>query len=330
MVIIVSESTDASTNFVIDWISYYKKKILRLNRDDFFDNNSHHIMMELSPNNSWPKLKILGHDISSEMKSIWFRRSSYFHLGNDLLSEIKEETTFTDVKKNFYYEYLNSSMFFYSCLEKGKKTLGNFRRGRLNKIEVLNLARENGIDIPSTIITNKKQDVKIFLKEHKFVITKAISEIFGIKVTKNDEIEYYMNYTEEISDEIFASMPDFFSPSLFQEKLDKDIEIRTFFLDGICYSMAIFSQLETQTSTDFRKYSKNRNVPYQLPKELEEKIKMLMLAIELNTGSIDFVKTNDGRYVFLEVNPTGQYGMTSDPCNYQLDKKIAEYLISYE
>jgi hypothetical protein len=34
--------------------------------------------------------------------------------------------------------------------------------------------------------------------------------------------------------------------------------------------------------------------------------------------------------VFLEVNPTGQYGMVSDPCNYYLDKKIAEYLIDYD
>ena len=53
----------------------------------------------------------------------------------------------------------------------------------------------------------------------------------------------------------------------------------------------------------------------------------LMKDLELNTGSIDFIKTKQGRFVFLEVNPVGQYGMTSYPCNYHLDKKIAEYLI---
>lgn len=119
------------------------------------------------------------------------------------------------------------------------------------------------------------------------------------------------------------------SSSVFQEKLDKELEIRTFFLNGKCYSMAIFSQLDSQTSVDFRKYNlttNNRNVPYQLSRMLEEKITKLMDELKLNTGSIDIIKTKDGRYVFLEVNPVGQYGMTSFPCNYHLDRKIAEYL----
>jgi D-alanine-D-alanine ligase-like ATP-grasp enzyme len=48
----------------------------------------------------------------------------------------------------------------------------------------------------------------------------------------------------------------------------------------------------------------------------------------LNTGSIDIIKDNNGEYIFLEVNPVGQFGMTSIPCNFYLEKKIAEYLIS--
>ena len=33
-------------------------------------------------------------------------------------------------------------------------------------------------------------------------------------------------------------------------------------------------------------------------------------------------------YYFLEINPVGQYGMVADPCNYELDKLIAKYLIN--
>jgi glutathione synthase/RimK-type ligase-like ATP-grasp enzyme len=46
----------------------------------------------------------------------------------------------------------------------------------------------------------------------------------------------------------------------------------------------------------------------------------------LDTGSIDIVRTTDGRYVFLEVNPVGQFGMVSVPCNYNLELKVAKYL----
>jgi hypothetical protein len=42
------------------------------------------------------------------------------------------------------------------------------------------------------------------------------------------------------------------------------------------------------------------------------------------------LQTPDGREVFLEVNPVGQFGMVSAPCNYHLEKKVAELLIRKE
>ena len=49
--------------------------------------------------------------------------------------------------------------------------------------------------------------------------------------------------------------------------------------------------------------------------------------LKLETGSLDLIKTPDGRIVFLEVNPVGQFGMISKPCNYHLERKVAEFLI---
>lgn len=244
--------------------------------------------------------------------------------------ESHDNPSFEDIKKNFYYEYLNSTQLFYSQLLKVGKKLGNFRKVRINKLEVLKMAKSCSIEIPASIITGQKTDVQNFMLKKGNLITKAISEIFDVKTKSDNQTNLYINYTQEITELVLGEMPESFSYSLFQEKLDKEIEIRTFFLDGKCYSMAIFSQLDKQTSVDFRKYSNNRRVPYKLPCELESNILKLMANLELNTGSVDIVKTKDGRYVFLEVNPTGQYGMVSDPCNYYLDKKIAEYLIDYD
>jgi pyruvate carboxylase len=92
------------------------------------------------------------------------------------------------------------------------------------------------------------------------------------------------------------------------------------------YTMAIFSQLDRQTSTDFRKYNKqkpNRNVPYLLPKNIKNKIIKLMENCNLNTGSIDMIVDKDDNYIFLEINPVGQFGMVSIPCNYFLEREIA-------
>lgn len=51
-----------------------------------------------------------------------------------------------------------------------------------------------------------------------------------------------------------------------------------------------------------------------------------MADLDLNCGSIDMILGNDGLYYFLEVNPVGQFGMVSGPCNYYLERKIANFL----
>jgi D-alanine-D-alanine ligase-like ATP-grasp enzyme len=51
-----------------------------------------------------------------------------------------------------------------------------------------------------------------------------------------------------------------------------------------------------------------------------------MALLKLNTGSIDLIVNTTGEYIFLEVNPVGQFGMVSSPCNYYLEREIARFL----
>ena len=39
------------------------------------------------------------------------------------------------------------------------------------------------------------------------------------------------------------------------------------------------------------------------------------------------IRASNGNYYFLEVNPVGQFGMTSIPCNYDLHEVVAKHLI---
>jgi hypothetical protein len=94
--------------------------------------------------------------------------------------------------------------------------------------------------------------------------------------------------------------------------------------------MAIFSQNNEMTRVDFRRYDyqkPNRQVPYLLPKNIQEKLSMLMERLGMTSGSIDMIKNIEGNYTFLEVNPVGQFGMISLPCNYYLEKKVCETLV---
>ena len=94
--------------------------------------------------------------------------------------------------------------------------------------------------------------------------------------------------------------------------------------------MAILSQKDGQTKIDFRKYNNskpNRVMPYKMPNEIETKIIKLMQILDLNTGSLDFIYSDKNEFVFLEINPIGQYANVSYHGNYYLDKIIAEELI---
>ena len=55
-----------------------------------------------------------------------------------------------------------------------------------------------------------------------------------------------------------------------------------------------------------------------------------MQKLDLETGSIDLIKSTNGEYYFLEINPNGQFGMTSYPCNYNLEEKVALKLIQID
>mgnify|MGYP000874440113 CR=1 FL=1 len=94
--------------------------------------------------------------------------------------------------------------------------------------------------------------------------------------------------------------------------------------------MAIFSQNNPKTQIDFRNYDydkPNRLNPFKIPIEISNKIIKLMKKLKIICGSIDMIYTPKGEYVFLEVNPIGQFQWLSQNCNYYIEREIANHLI---
>ena len=53
-----------------------------------------------------------------------------------------------------------------------------------------------------------------------------------------------------------------------------------------------------------------------------------MNSLGLNTGSLDIVFTKDNRFVFLEVNPSGQFGAVSETTNSNIEYEISKFLMN--
>lgn len=331
MVLIFSEPSDVTTLFVIDWLIAFNKDYLIIYPESFIEissievNNKEGVRYVLTKceNENYVSIQY------SEITSVWFRRGllspKNFRLNIKSTEKIATEMEISNkLKEHLKSEYDSVINFIYDTLNK-KRHLNDFFKSKINKNATLALAQECGLMIPHTKIITSKKELERFSQKNK-IILKSVQELFYIKF----QGEYFCNYTEILSEESILNTSSNFFPTLFQEYIEKDFEIRVFYIDNCCFSMAIFSQNDKQTKTDFRKYNfktPNRTVPYNLPQDIEEKINKLMTGLGLNSGSLDIIKTKKNEYIFLEVNPVGQFGMVSAPCNYFLEKRVANYLI---
>ena len=319
MVLILSNPYDITTGHVIQWLLHINQKVIRINRGTDID------LVDLKLGTSDEIIfKHNGKNISSnDIHSYWYRRGE-FNINKDIDVAVGDENCTISIKKSIEQE-LNILETFLDHSFKDKKSIGSFEKRGMNKLLALTIAKQCGLSIPETIITSNKNTLSSFLEKHKQIICKPI---FEVPMSKADAYAM-MVYTSEFTTDVLDKLGDEFFPSLFQKRLEKKYELRVFYLDGDCYSNAIFSQSDQQTAVDFRNYNNdkpNRRVAFNLPKEIQKKLSLVMEKVGLNCGSIDFIVTPENEYVFLEINPIGQFGMTSFVGNFRLEKKIAEYL----
>lgn len=304
MIFILTQSFEYDSAQVCEWLAHKREIFKRWNLDD----SNFKTLDDFSF-----KEQILG---------LWFRKFSSSKLS--FLSEKVPKLLKKSLHKHLKAELFRLKQSYYQNIQ-AKNILGKLDYSYYNKITLIETAACLNISTPETLITSSKQELLDFKAGKQAIITKCLSDGSFFSINGKN----YAHYTSEVADALIAELPDTFFPSLFQEKIEKAYELRVFYLDAKCYSMAIFSQRNQQTAIDFRRYDTqkpNRTVPYQLPQGLEDKIHQLMQTLDLNTGSLDFIRSIEGEYVFLEVNPAGQFGMVSNPCNYYLEKKVAEFL----
>ena len=311
MIVLFSFEGDRNTNDVIDWLSYYGCSFRRidLNKEDY-----RNISIQKSGKSFDIGLKLsTGEVLNISECPYFFTRGKGFEF-----QDIKNGANLPDevFHKYIKQEYETLTNFFYS--EINKNTFGCFYNDSHSKLNQIKYATEVGLDIPDFVITNNKKSLVNYIGKES-LITKAIENNIGI----NHDGRLIVQRVQKID---FENIEDIFFPSLFQTEIDKEFEIRVFYLDGKCYAIRFRS---ASTNIDMRdNYSVSEYEPFSLSKELELKITAFMKKMQLVSGSLDFIKSTNGIYYFLEVNPNGQYDWVSQYGGYNLHEKIARFLIS--
>lgn len=319
MVLVVSEEEDMSTDNVVEWLSYFKIPFLRINKEKNFNILS---SVSFTKNQSDIFFNIKGKKVNiNDIDIVWFRRgeiniSSLFVNNPDYDTSVKsvilKQLRLQDIT---LLDYITTRL-------KEKKHINTPEYYNSSKLVVLETAKNVGLHIPDTLITTSKKELLNWIgNKNRLIITKPIQDCTNVVLDGINQVANVVSYQD-----IATQIPEYFHYSLFQEKIDIEYELRIFFIADLYFASAIFSYAESGFNGAL-KTKMNRIVPFELPGIILRKLKRLNKLLRLNSGSIDMIVDKGNKYYFLEVNPVGQYDYISYLCNYNLDKRIAEYIL---
>ncbi len=167
------------------------------------------------------------------------------------------------------------------------------------KVYQLRVAQDVGLPIPETVITSDPGAGRAFLaaRSGRPSVYKAFSAL-----------EEEWRETRLLGEQELGLLDNVaYAPVIFQEYVDARYDLRVTIVGDDVFAAAIHSQ-ETSYKVDFRMDIANARIEaVDLPPGVTKGLHALMERLGLVYGAIDMRLTPDGRYVFLEINPAGQW-----------------------
>lgn len=256
-----------------------------------------------------------------DVKSVWFRKPEYPQAATELppwqIRFVQDES-----RAALYSLYTTTSCFWMNHPLVGVRLLEH------NKLYQLKVAKQLGLAIPETIITNDAKELLAFCKECGGSV--AIKCIQGHVYRDQNSDTSLGLFTNRVTYQELAAQEESiaYAPIFAQRYIPKKVELRITIVGERIFSCAIHSQDSERTKHDWRNYDvpNVRHEICELPEDLKEKLRALMRFWKLSFGAMDIILTPSGEYVFLEINPGGQWGWIEDFTGLPISRAIAETL----
>ena len=252
----------------------------------------------------------------SQVKSIWYRRPGDFKISNMLRAEEKEWLQ-KECNNFFNALWMNLKQSFWVSKPENIR-IANF------KLFQLRIATEIGFRIPDSIVTNDIKEAKSFIKHHQDCIIKALSIPI---INSKDEVAFIYTHliTEKDKQHLYSIK---YGPSYLQEFVPKKSDIRVTVIGKSIFAAEIDSSIFQESSIDFRKIE-SYDLPHKeikLPNKIKNKCLKMVKRLGLQFGAIDLILTKKGEYVFLEINPNGQWLWIEEMTGMPLTKAMCNLL----
>ena len=260
-----------------------------------------------------------GYSISTEqVQAVWLRRIWEPKLSADLAPKFRE-----------------------ACIRESQATLNGFWDSLRNahwvdnlecinaandKLRQLRVATEVGFVIPQTLVTNKAESAKEFFHQ---VNGKMVSKLLT-PLSRTMESTSFFFYTSVVKEEDLQDAESLrYCPMVFQEQIPKQWELRVVYVNGKVFVGALDASIYNTSKVDWRKPGVDVGVwqHYELPEQVLRRLQIFKNKLGLLFGALDFIVTPSEDYVFLEVNPIGEWGMLEKDLDLPIASAIADTLL---
>ncbi len=295
MILVITNAADAHADIITGMLKSRNISYYRLDTEKFLDSLDVSVSIS-NEGNDW-RIIVDNEEVNlSTVKAAWFRRPmpGYVNPGINPRNRGYVQEELAAVLSGIWHTL--------PCIKWVNSPVAVLNAS--NKILQLNMAKKVGLQIPKTLITSNPNAARDFYTNcGQNIIVKVLTR--GII---QDEKKLRVVFTNRIANDDYGRFDDVkYAPTQLQEYIDKAYELRITIVGNKIFTCEIHSQESPQTKTDWRRYA---DVPYKegkLPQKISEALLLFMKSLNLRFGAIDMIYTPDGRYIFLEVNPSGQW-----------------------
>jgi glutathione synthase/RimK-type ligase-like ATP-grasp enzyme len=175
-----------------------------------------------------------------------------------------------------------------------------------HKIEQLMRARQLGLFVPDTMVTQSDSALRRFWTAHAGrVICKPLASGY---LESDRPLVIYTSLVAE--DHVAAASLLARCPTMFQELIDKELDVRVCVVDETVLAVGLRClDHKRKQRLDIRRDNMRGVVHGQidLPCDIQFKVRTLVKSYGLRYGAIDMAIDRAGRWIFFELNPNGQW-----------------------
>jgi glutathione synthase/RimK-type ligase-like ATP-grasp enzyme len=180
----------------------------------------------------------------------------------------------------------------------------------------LAVAQRLGLALPQTLMTSDPEEARDFWLRHS---GNVIYKVFRSFPDAWRETRKLKPEDEALSDTVRLA------PVIFQNFVEAVADVRVTIVGSEVFAASADAR-GGEYPIDFRFNSNLRWDRHRLPASVEDRLHGLMAQMGLEYGAIDLRLTPEGEYVFLEINPAGQFLWVELATGQQISDALAAHL----